>query len=355
MLLITAEETATLLDMSEVIAALEPLYGDAASSAAGSGPRVDLSTPGGPPDSVYTLKGMMGLAPRYSLAAVRLSSDTLRWQQIDGQWKRKKVPAAGPGCWVGLVLVFDTRTGTPLALFADGYVQRARTAAANGVAARYLARRDAQVMGLIGTGWQAGAQVLAMLAVRDIQRVQVWSPDPGRCRRFAAEMADATGVRIVPADDSLAAAQGADVVCTAVSANGVLTADMVSCGQFLTNVRATEFNSDVYKVADHVVVNLPEGERWSMDFGRATAPALAPVTGKAETEPPAWQGAPLLQDVVSGRIPGRASADQITVFINNFGSGLQFAAVAKVLLENAEARGVGRELPDDWFLQAVPT
>lgn len=354
MLVMTAEETAGLLDMSAVMDALEPLYGDLARSLAGNGPRVDLMSPGGMEKSVHDLKSMSGAAPRYSLAAVRITSDILLRQEKGGQVTRKKVPSAGDGCWVGLLLLFDTQSGRPLAMVPDGYVQRIRVAAANGIAARYLAREDARVVGLIGSGWQAGAQILAMRAARDIQCVRVWSPNPNSRERFADTMSKMAGVPVIPVGSKQEAVRDADIVCTAVSANEVLTGDMVQPGQFLTNVRMTEFSPDTYEVADTVVWNLPEGDRWQKWLGAVESPKhFTPNLPRRHWDTD--QCGILLQDLVTGKVPRRKAPGDVTVFVNNFGGGIQFAAVGKVLLENAKERGVGTQLPDELILQKVTT
>ena len=66
-----------------------------------------------------------------------------------------------------------------------------------------------------------------------------------------------------------------------------------------------------------------------------------------------WTPYPELAEVLAGAAPGRATPDEITLFMNNFGIGIQFAALGAVAYEGARARGLGRDLPDDWFLETI--
>ena len=93
---------------------------------------------------------------------------------VAGKPRRVKQPLApgrdGKGRWVGLVLLFSTETGALLAMFPDGVMQRLRVGAASGLALKHLARENASTLALIGTGWQAGAQLMAARAVRRFKR-----------------------------------------------------------------------------------------------------------------------------------------------------------------------------------------
>jgi len=78
--------------------------------------------------------------------------------------------------------------------------------------------------------------------------------------------------------------------------------------------------------------------------------------GKASSiasKQPFWLGAPELKDVVAGKVPGRQTPAEITCFNNNIGLGIQFAALGKVIFDDAKAKGLGREVPTDWFLETV--
>ena len=73
----------------------------------------------------------------------------------------------------------------------------------------------------------------------------------------------------------------------------------------------------------------------------------------ARPEVPPWIDAPELKDVVAGKVAGRTRPDESTCFVNNIGLGVQFAAVGSAVYEDARAKGVGREIPTEWFLESV--
>ena len=89
---------------------------------------------------------------------------------------REKVPAAPGNRYAGLVLLFSAENGEPLAILPDGVMQRMRVGAANGLGIKYLARKNASTVGILGSGWQAGTQLMAACAVRDIKPIRCFSP-----------------------------------------------------------------------------------------------------------------------------------------------------------------------------------
>src|SRR6202012_678756 len=114
-------------------------------------------------------------------------SDIVTFPKKGNNVVREKVPSAN-GRYVGLVLLFSTENGAPLAIMPDGVMQRMRVGAANGLGVKYLARKDAKTVGILGSGWQAGAQLMAVCAVRDIETIRCFSPDREHRETFAREM-----------------------------------------------------------------------------------------------------------------------------------------------------------------------
>jgi len=91
------------------------------------------------PDEFYEYKTMSGVLPSRNIAALRLNSSVVKWYEKAGGMRKDKLPVAGGDKFVGLVMLFSTATGEPLAIFPDGYVQKLRVAGASAIAARYLA------------------------------------------------------------------------------------------------------------------------------------------------------------------------------------------------------------------------
>src|SRR5206468_914999 len=129
--------------------------------------------------------------------------------------RREKVPAAPNGRYVGLVLLFSVENGEPLAILPDGVMQRMRVGAANGLAIKYLARKDATMIGLLGSGWQAGTQLMAACAVRNIEKIRCYSPNAQNRESFSAAMGALLGIDVVPVAHPEEAIKGADIAMCA--------------------------------------------------------------------------------------------------------------------------------------------
>jgi len=356
MRVLTQEDTEALLDMESCLEALEPVYVDLAAGAAGSIPRADLVVGHGQrSDAVHGLKTMSGSVPRYQIAAVRVNSDVVHWPEQHGQRRRVKLPLAD-GRWVGLVLLFDMATGTPLAIFPDGYVQRLRVGATNGLGSKYMAREDASALAVLGSGWQARTQVLACCAVRPIDRVTVYSPTPARREAFARDLSDQTGIRVEAVGSTAEAVAGADIVACATNALGsVVDADCLRPGIHVTSIRAQELAPEIYRRADSIAIHtaIAQPQHVFISAGQAVPDPAAGWRDPALEEFD-WARMPTLDQLVAGRVTARRTAADVTVFVNNIGVGMQFAAVGATLLERAEREGRGHELPDSWFTQTVP-
>ena len=151
------------------------------------------------------------MCPKFGVGAVRINSDIIRFPKRGNTIVREKVPAAPGNRWVGLVLLFSVDNGEPLAIMPDGVMQRMRVGATNGLGIKYLARKDAETVGILGSGWQAGAQLMAACAVRDIKQIRCFSPTRENREAFAAEMSDTLGVEVTPVEQPEDAIKGADI------------------------------------------------------------------------------------------------------------------------------------------------
>ena len=160
------------------------------------------------PDAVYSLKSMDGIIPKFGIGAVRIDSDIVTWPKRGNTMHRVKVPAAN-GRYVGLVLLFSSESGEPLAILPDGMLQRIRVGATNGLGVKYLARTDAKSVGILGSGWQAGAQLMAVCAVRRIETIRCFSPNRDHRVAFAREMSSILGIAVEPVDQPVPGPAGA--------------------------------------------------------------------------------------------------------------------------------------------------
>ena len=353
-LLLGNEEIDALLSMKDCIDTLEDAYGELAAGRGVTRRRSDSLTPTSRPDAVYGLKTMDGVAPKLGVGAVRINSDIVTWPKTEAGMRRVKVPAAPGGRYVGLVLLFSSETGEPLAIFPDGVVQRMRVGATNGLAAKYLARADARTVGLIGSGWQAGAQLMAIAAVRPIEKVLCYSPNAERRASFAAEIGERIGVEVTPVASPEEAIEACDVaLCATSSIEHVFFARWVRPGLHISSIKRPEIEPAAIRRADRLVIHTHHATPEHVTTKDLPVAEKAQGKGWALAEEIDFSALDTLPDLVSGAAPGRESDEQVTCFINNLGLGYQFAAVGALLHRKAREAGAGRELPTDWFTEDV--
>jgi alanine dehydrogenase len=357
-LLLSNEEIDGLLQMPDCIDAMEHAFRAFGNGRAGNAGRCEILTPTDRDDALYSLMNMNGVIPDLGVAAVRINSDILTWPASAQGVKRVKVPAAPHARYVGLVLLFSTTTGEPLAIYPDGIVQRMRTGATSGLAAKYLARADARVVALLGTGWQAGSQAMAICAARPIRQIRCYSPRPDARDCFAAEMTARLGIAVTAAASAREAVHGADVVlCASNSMQPILPADWLEPGMHVSSLKRLELDPSVAAAADRVVTHSRNADAPTQiiraqgaDLARDTDRQKAAL-GEAINE----EDMPTLADIVLGRIPGRGHDRDITLFLNYTGMGYQFAATGALIYRRAMERGFGRKLDTDWFTSAAPS
>src|SRR5262249_49443593 len=155
--------------------------------------------------------------------------------------RREKVPAAPNNRYVGLVLLFSVENGEPLAILPDGVMQRMRVGAANGLGVKYLARADARTVGILGSGWQAGAQLMAVCAVRNIETIHCFSPNAANRAAFAGAMSTLLGVRVDPVDHPEDAIAGADIaLCATNSIDHIFFERWIEPGMHVSSIKRPE-------------------------------------------------------------------------------------------------------------------
>lgn len=359
MLILSNDDVERLLPMADCLQALEEAYGELAAGRAQNRPRTDLYAPTRRPDTYYVFKSMEGVIPSMGVAALRINSDHITWKAGLRGTTKEKIPAAN-GRYAGHVELYSIETGELLAIMSDGYLQKMRVGGTSGVAAKRLARRDARVMGLLGSGWQAGAQVEAMAAARNLRVVRVYSPAPEHRRNFAKRMSHKLGLDVEAVDRPEDAVRNADILVAATNAVApVIQSEWLHSGMHVTCVKEAEIESRVIQKSDVVIVHLRIGAPQNYLMGRKEPvmthdPLHLLGLGPAPTKPEVpWDTFPDLADLVGGTVPGRTGSEQISCFVNNMGAGIQFAAVGAKVYQLARAQGIGREIPTDWFLQDV--
>jgi alanine dehydrogenase len=353
-LVLSNDDVGKLLTMPDCIAVLEEAYVELADGRGVSRTRSDSITPTGRDDALYSLKSMDGVIPKLGVGAVRINSDIVTWPKRGNNVRREKVPAAPGNRYVGLVLLFSTENGEPLAIFPDGVMQRIRVGAANGLGVKYLARKNAKTLGILGSGWQAGAQLMAACAVRPIETIRCFSPNAQNREAFAGEMSSVLGVTVTPVASPEEAIGGADVVmCASNTLDPIFFERWIEPGMHLSSIKRPEIESAAVKRADRVVIHTNDSRPIHVLTKDLIVPEKADGRGWEVAEEINFDKLPTLPDLIVGRIDGRKSDRDVTCFINNLGLGYQFAAAGSLLYRKAKENGAGHDLPTDWFTEDV--
>jgi alanine dehydrogenase len=358
-LILSNDDVAELLTVRECIDVLEDAYVELSEGRGVSRVRSDCLVPA-TGDAIYSLKSMDGVVPKLGIGAVRIDSDIVTWPKGGGGMRRVKVPAAPGRRYVGLVLLFSVENGEPLAIFPDGVMQRIRVGAANGLGVKYLARKEAKSVGILGSGWQAGTQLTAVCAVRKIETIRCFSPNREHCAAFAKEMGGMLGIDVAPVATAEEAVATADIaMCATNSIEPVFFARWIAPGMHLSAIKLPEIEGAAVARADRLVIHTHDSKPLHVTAKGLAVPETGEGKGWAAARGIDFDRVPTLADLIAGTASGRGGgggggADrEVTCFINNLGLGYQFAAAGAVVYRNAKQRGLGRELPTEWLTQDV--
>ena len=366
MLLIDNTAVAAVLTVPAVVAVLEQAYAELARGDAVCRPRIDLRLPTGDADQVYQWGSMEGGSAASGYYAVRMKSDVLTEVERDGMRTQDK-HCVRPGTWCGLVFLLSARTGEPLAILNDGVLQHLRVGADSAIGTRHAAREDARVLGMLGSGGMARSHLEALLTVRPLQRVQVYSPTRAHRERYADEMSERFGIEVVAVDEPRDVFRGADVVagCTDAAAD-VVIGDWLEPGTHVTCVGGrmdarAHGRLDVWLRLGTAPAPVNDPSWRPTDehlayVARPDDPVWAHHTHGRVRRPPEGPGAPRrvdLEQVLAGTARARTADSEITFSERGNIQGAQFFAVAGHVYELCRARGLGREIPTEWFLQDI--
>jgi ornithine cyclodeaminase len=235
----------------------------------------------------------------------------------------------------GLIVVFDSDDGRPVAVVEAAAVTALRTAAASGMATRALAREDATTLALLGTGVQAESHLEAMRAVRPIGRVFVWGRSSDKAQAFVARHRSAGGLELAVAPDVKSAVEQADIVCTVTgSPSPVLEGRWLRPGTHLNLVGAYTATT---READTEAIRRARLFVEIREFAlREAGEILIPI---AERELTADHIAGEIADVLTGAVPGRTRPDEITAY-KSLGNVAQDLATATYAHRQAAKRAV---------------
>ncbi|MFL7838635.1 MAG: ornithine cyclodeaminase family protein [Candidatus Promineifilaceae bacterium] len=237
-----------------------------------------------------------------------------------------------------LVLALDAEIGKPLALLEGSSLTAIRTGAVSGAATDLLARQDAQIVAIFGSGVQARTQLEAVCTVRDIQEVRVFSLLPAQAGQFAREMAGRGPIppAITVAKDANSAVKDADIICTATtSSTPVFDGQYLKPGAHVNGVGSftPQMQENDLQTVKRSLVIVDSRAAALQEAGDLIIPLRA---GDITPEHIAAE----LGELVAGIYPGRTSSSQIT-FFKSVGIAVQDAAAASIAISNARANGLG--------------
>jgi ornithine cyclodeaminase len=238
---------------------------------------------------------------------------------------------------LAMIVLLDPATGALRALLDGRYITEARTAAVSAVSVEHLARRDAAVLAILGSGVQARSHLEAIRHVRPLADVRVWSPTPAHRDSFAAEMREATGLPVSAVATPADALRGAGIVVLATAAQAPVIDDMdVAPGAHIAAVgacRPTHREMPGPLVARaRVFVDARAGAL------KESGDILLPIRDGLVNES---HIAGELGELILGHVEGRRTADEITIF-KSLGMAVEDVVAAELVLARAIERGLGR-------------
>lgn len=318
-LYLTESDVATVLTIEETIGALEEIFRLLASGAATNEPRRRVRAAGA---TLHTLSAAVGPFRSFrGLLGIKSYSVTRHSARF-------------------YVTLYDADSGEMLALIEADRLGQVRTGAASGVAAKYMSKPDAGIVGLYGAGWQARSQLAAVSAVRNVREVRVYSKRTESRKRFCEQMRAELGLEnIRPVDEPQRAADGADILITITSAREpVLEGAWIAPGAHLNaaggnSLLRREFDDEAVRRAGRIVVD-------SLDQARLEAGELVQAAEKGLI---VWERLRELRSVVAGEVTGRNDDDEITIF-KSLGLAIEDVAAAALVYERARERGLGKEI-----------
>lgn len=376
MLIIDNPTVAQVLTMADCIRAQEDAFKKIPTGGAIHRPRIDMYMPCERPDGYYRWGSMEGANDGYF--AIRMKSDVITWPKDGaGGWTEDKW-CMKPGTYMGLIFLCSTRNAEPLAFINDGVLQHMRVGGGAGIGTKYLSREDSHVVGMLGSGGMARTFLEAYTCVRDIKLCKIYSPTAKNREAYAEEMSKKLGIEVRAVDSPQEALKDVDIVSSATdSMKPTYDADWLKPGMHVTNLGRREMPDAAAAKFDVVIrqgtagLQMRQTERFQAERGLSPAAYIGGSVEEMKRIPeknpePGFGGdtpefmdrgkggdKPDFADLVTGKAKGRTSRDQITFYRNVGNQGLQFSSVGGWVYEQCVKKGLGRQIPTEWFLQDI--
>jgi len=339
MIFINNQDVEKILTMEDTLRVIEGGHAELAKGELVGRPRIDIYTQTSLKERFHRWGTMEGSSKGLHRHAIRMKSDIVSW----------------------------------LAIINDGYLQHLRVGALYGLGVKYLARTDASVVGMIGSGGMARSHLMAFAAVRKIKKAKVYSPNREHRELYAKEMEQRLGLEVIPCSSPEEAARGVHILATCTnSREPTVFAKMLEPGMHLTQV-AKEFAGDVYpklnicvgggpmsQIAGGVPVDDSKGFPTYLAGSLETLNEARDPTASRRDEKRDFNGRLVsLVDLITHKTQGRLNDSEIsasrgiTVGGEDTVKGLQFVTVSSLVYDLAKKANLGREVPTEWFLQDI--
>lgn len=237
------------------------------------------------------------------------------------------------------VTLYSAEDGRLLAQLEADWLGQMRTGAATGLATQYMARPEANLVGIVGTGGQARTQLMAVRAVRPVKAVRAYGRDDARRRAFCQDMEALLGVEVRPVATAEEAVRDAEIVITATTAREpIVDGAWLQAGTHVNVMGSNWANRrevDDVTLQRSAIIAADAVDQARLEAGDFIIPAAAGRFDFARVVP--------LASIVSGATPGRTAPDEITLF-KSLGLGIEDVTVAKHVYELARQQGLGEEL-----------
>jgi ornithine cyclodeaminase len=326
MLFLNQHEVESLLDLDRLVEALGPAMADLSAGRVSMPPRVVTQ--------VREWGGLLAAMPAF------LDSRQILETKLVTVFPQNAAP--GLPSHQAVILVFDAHTGSPRAMMDGTAITARRTAAGSALATRLLARPEAHILAIVGTGVQARAHAKAIPRVRPIKEIRVVGRNRTGAVAMAEEITQGLGISTKAFELGQAAFAGVDVICaTTHSAEPVVKGEWLEPG---VHVNSVGLNPNGRELDGEAV-------RRALVVVETRAAALAPAPSGANDLLLAIREGLIAEDhihaeigeLISGARPGRTSPDQITLY-KSVGVAVQDAVAAHLVLEAADQQGVGTDI-----------
>ena len=378
MLILNNDDIRSVLDMDTVISALRGSYQELIENVSVCRPNISTNIPIGRHDAFFKWSTMEGGSSKSGYFAMRVKNDI--WHRtvygpeaarvVTEEWYSTK-----PGKYCGLIFLVNIQNAEIVAIMNDSHIQRSRVGADGGIGADLMANDSSEVLGVLGSGGMARTHVAAMMCVRNINRIQVFSPTKEHREKFVAELRDAYQVEAEAMSQPEMVFKGADIVAGCTDGgfldeedSAAIVGRWLDGGTHVTSIGGA-FDKEAMRRTDVALrfgnapapVGLPEWGVpdevvcYGVPVGAGTSPGENEFYVDSLSRRARGEMIPdktiYLTDLLSGVVQGRTDSRQITFSERGNLQGAQFHAVASKVYEAALQAGVGRELPTEWFLQ----